>query len=555
MSSERLIYLPLGGAGEIGMNAYVYGYGPKGRERLILVDCGVAFPDMDGSPGVDLIMADIAWLRHHRKRLEAIFITHAHEDHVGALGMLWDQLQVPVYARRFTAMHARLKMEERGQDYNRVETVRAFPEAVEAGPFRVSFLPVAHSIPESSALVIESPAGKVIHTGDFKLDPTPLVGESWDPDLWAQAASGGVQALVCDSTNVFSLHPGRSEASLRAPLKELIAGASGMVAATTFASNVARLKTLAEAGREAGRSIVLLGRAMQKMVRTAEEAGVLSGFPNILQPEEARDIPRDKLMLIVTGSQGERRAASAQLSQGRFLGLELKEGDLFIFSSKIIPGNERGVIRVMNAYSEMGVDVVAEDDRYHVSGHANRPDLLAVHALVKPRMLVPMHGEHRHLREHARLAEASGIPAAVAPNGSMVDLSGERPQVVEHVETGRVYRDGSVLIGALDGIVRDRIRLALNGHLAVSVIIDEDDAPIEEPWVVPFGLPEKGATGTPLVEAVEDAVAEVLGRADRRLVASDEKLEREVVRAAKQAALDVIGRKPEVSVVISRLES
>lgn len=554
MSSDRLIYLPLGGAGEIGMNAYVYGYGPKGRERLILVDCGVTFPDMDSSPGVDLIMADIAWLRHHRKRLEAIFITHAHEDHVGALGMLWGELKVPVHARRFTAMHARLKLEDHGQDYGAVQVAHPFPEVVEAGPFRVSFLPVAHSIPESSALLIESPAGRVIHTGDFKLDPTPLVGEAWDPDLWAQAAAGGVQALVCDSTNVFSEHPGRSEASLRAPLAELIAGAKGMVAATTFASNVARLKTLAEAGRDAGRSIVLMGRAMQKMVRTAEEAGVLSGFPNTIAPEAARDIPRDRLMLIVTGSQGERRAASAQLSQGRFQGLELTAGDLFIFSSKIIPGNERGVIRVMNAYSEMGVDVVAEDDRYHVSGHANRPDLAAVHALVRPRMIVPMHGEHRHLREHARLAEASGIPAVVAPNGSMVDLTGERPQVVEHVETGRIYRDGTVLIGALDGIVRDRIRLALNGHLAVNVIIDEDDAPIEEPWVVSFGLPEKGATGAPLVEAVEDAVAEVLGRADRRLVASDEKLEREVARAAKQAALEVIGRRPEVSVVVSRLE-
>lgn len=555
MSSDRLIYLPLGGAGEIGMNAYVYGYGPKGRERLILVDCGVTFPDMDSSPGVDLIMADMAWLRHHRKRLEAIFITHAHEDHVGALGMLWGALGVPVHARRFTAMHARLKLEEHGQDYNAVQVARPFPEAVEAGPFRVAFLPVSHSIPESSALVIETPAGKVIHTGDFKLDPTPLVGEAWNPDLWAQAAAGGVQALVSDSTNVFSEHPGRSEASLRAPLTELIRGASGMVAATTFASNVARLKTLAEAGRDAGRSIVLLGRAMQRMVRTAEEAGVLSGFPNTIPPEEARDVPREQLMLIVTGSQGERRAASAQLSQGRFQGLELKEGDLFLFSSKTIPGNERGVIRVMNAYSEMGVDVVSEDDRYHVSGHANRPDLLAVHDLMRPRMVVPMHGEHRHLREHARLAEASGIPAVVAPNGSMVDLTGERPQVVEHVETGRIYRDGSVLIGALDGIVRDRIRLALNGHLTVGVVVDESDEPIEEPWVAAMGLPEAGPTGTPLIDAVEDAVAAVLGRADRRLLTSDEKLERELARAAKQAAFETIGRKPEVSVIVSRLEA
>ena len=553
MTSDRLIYLPLGGAGEIGMNMYVYGYGPEDRERLILVDCGVTFPDMDGSPGVDLIMADVDWLAERRDRLEAIFITHAHEDHVGALGLLWGRLGAPVHARSFTAAHARRKMEERGHSPDEVNVAGPYPAAVEAGPFRVSFLPVSHSIPESSGLVIETPAGKLIHTGDFKLDQTPGVGEPWDPEMWRAAAAGGVQALICDSTNVFSDRPGRSEASLTGEIRDLVAGAPGMVVATTFASNVARVKTLAEAGVAAGRSVVLLGRAMQRMVRISGETGVLTGFPPTVEAEEAQSIPRENLMLIVTGSQGERRAASAALSRGKYLGFEMREGDMFLFSSKTIPGNELGVGRIANAFSAMGVDVVEDDDRYHVSGHANRPDLEAVHRLVAPAMLVPMHGEHRHLRAHARLAEANGIPAAVAPNGTMLDLSGPRPEVIEHIEAGRTYLDGSVLIGAFDGVVRDRIRMALNGHMTVGVIVDENDEVIEDAWVVPRGLPETGAGRTPLAEVIEDDLAGLLARAEDRTVMDDDKLEELVRRRTRQLANEIIGRKPEVTVLISRL--
>jgi len=553
-SKERLIYLPLGGAGEIGMNAYVYGYGTPDEERLILVDLGVTFPDMDGTPGVDLILPDVTWLKERADRLDAIFITHAHEDHVGAIAHLYRDLGAPVYARAFTANIARGKMAEFGHPEEAVRTVSPWPEQVEAGPFKVGFLPISHSIPESAGLVIDSPEGRVIHSGDFKLDPNPIVGEPFDPDLWAEVAKPGVRALICDSTNVFSPNPGRSEAELAQPLEELVLNAKGMVVATTFASNVARLKTLAEAAERAGRSVVLLGRAMRRMVEAAVETGVLRDFPKVVSPEEAQDIPRESLMLLVTGSQGERRAASAQLARGKYRGLELAEGDLFLFSSKTIPGNERGVIRIINQLSEKGVDVIDDfDGRYHVSGHANRPDLERMHQIVQPQMVIPMHGEHRHLREHARLAEAQGIASVIAVNGMMVELSGNAPKVAGYVETGRTYLDGTVKIGALDGIVRDRIRMALNGHLVVSVVLDEEDEPIDGAWVDLMGLAETGTSNADLVDVLEEDLGQFLGRAGRKTLTDNDKLEEGLRRVARQSALAEIGKKPEVTVVISRL--
>ena len=554
MSSERLIYLPLGGAGEIGMNAYVYGYGAPGKERLIVVDLGVAFPDMDSSPGVDLIIADIAWLRERRDQIEAVFVTHAHEDHVGGVAHTYDQLQAPIYARRFTANIAARKMGEHGHPEEAVNVVGAWPEQITAGPFTVGFLPISHSIPESSALVIDTPDGRVIHSGDFKIDPTPGVGEPYDPALWAEVCKGGVKALVCDSTNVFSPEPGRSEASLGPAIEELVSGAQGMVVATTFASNVARVKTLAVAGDKAGRSIVLLGRAMKRMVEAALETGVMSDFPRTVSPEDARAIPRENLMMLATGSQGERRAASAQLARGKYQGIEMQEGDLFLFSSKTIPGNERGVIRIMNQFSELGVDVVDDSGgKYHVSGHANRPDLETLHDVVKPQVLIPMHGEHRHLRAHAKLAEDRGLNSVLAVNGMMIDLSGNQPKVTEYIETGRTYIDGSVQIGALDGVVRDRIRMALNGHITVTVILDEEDEMLGDPWVDCMGLPDMGSSNAALVDVLEEDLGQYLGRAKAATLRDDGKLNEELRRVARSSAMAEIGKKPEVTVVVSRL--
>ncbi|SLN18017.1 ribonuclease J [Ruegeria meonggei] len=555
MSSERLIYLPLGGAGEIGMNAYVYGYGKPGQERLILVDLGVTFPDMDTTPGVDLIHADISWLQERADRLEAVFVTHAHEDHVGAVAHCYGALGAPIYARAFTANIARRKMEEHGHPEDAVQTISAWPEQISVGPFSVGFLPVSHSIPESAALVLDTPAGRIVHTGDFKLDTAPIVGEPFDPDLWAEVAKPGVKALVCDSTNVFSQHAGRSESEVGPEITRLVESASGMVVATTFASNVARVKTLAEAGQRAGRSVVLLGRAMRRMIEAATETGILTDFPKVVSAEEAVDLPRQNLMLLVTGSQGERRAASAQLARGKYRGLELKEGDLFLFSSKTIPGNERGVIFIMNQLSEKGVDVVDDSSGlYHVSGHANRPDLEKVHALIDPQMVIPMHGEHRHLREHAKLAEAGGRTGILAVNGTMLDLTGNAPRVVDYIETGRTYLDGTVKVGALDGVVRDRIRMALNGHVTVTVILDEENEPLGEPWCDTMGLSETGTSRAALVEVLEEDLNQFLMRADAKTLRDDDKLEEALRRIVRQTAKSEIGKKPEVTTVISRMK-
>ncbi|TBX29361.1 ribonuclease J [Nioella sediminis] len=553
-SSPRLIYLPLGGAGEIGMNCYLYGYGPQGDERFILVDVGVSFPDMDGTPGVDLILPDIAWIAERADRLDGIFITHAHEDHVGALGHLYRHFRkVPVFARPFTAAIATRKMEEAGQDPAMVQVAPVWPETVQAGPFTVGFAPTSHSIPEASALVIDSPEGRVVHSGDFKIDPDPRVGEPFDPAMWEEIGKTGVRALICDSTNVFSRHAGRSESDLPEPITKLVAEARGMVVATTFASNIARVKTLAEAGRAAGRSVCLMGRAMKRMVTVAVETGVLTDFPSTISPEEATQVPRENLMLIVTGSQGERRAASAALSRGKYLGHELKEGDTFLFSSKTIPGNEVSVGRIQNALSEIGVDIVDEQSGfYHVSGHANRPDLERMHGLLKPQILVPNHGEHRHLREHCKVGAAGGMTPVLAPNGSMVDLSGNKPGIVEHVDVTRAYLDGSRVIGALDGVVRDRMKLALNGLVIVALIIDEEDEPLEDCWVELRGLPEMVGNQS-LSEMIEDQLAEMFPRLTHKMVMHDDKLQDEVKRVVRQVCVSEIGRKPEVTTIISRL--
>jgi len=536
-AAERLIYLPLGGAGEIGMNAYVYGYGLPGKEKLIVVDLGVTFPDMDTTPGVDLILPDIAWLKARRADIEGIFITHAHEDHVGAIGHYWQSLGAPVYARAFTANIARRKLAEHGLPDSVVTVVEPYPQVIECGPLKISYVPISHSIPESAGLVIDTPVGRLIHSGDFKIDETPVVGDPFNRPLWEEVSKDGVKALICDSTNVFSPLPGRSENTIGDAIAEMMSNATGTVVATTFASNIARLKTLALAAKKANRSVVLLGRSMQRMVEAATQVGILSGFPPIVFPEDALNMPRNSIMLLVTGSQGERRAASAQLAQGKYLGLSLKDGDTFLFSSKTIPGNERGVIRIMNQLSELGVDVIDDaGGKYHVSGHANRPDLATMHEIVKPEMLIPMHGEHRHLREHVKLGEQSGIKGIVAVNGMMIDLTGDRPSVAEYIETGRTYLDGSVKVGAMDGVVRDRIRMALNGQMVVTLILDENDEPLGDPWVEISGLSETGKSNTSLAEVVEADLAQFLGRANDKTLRDDVKLEKELKNVARKSA-------------------
>jgi ribonuclease J len=554
MSADHLIYMPLGGAGEIGLNSYIYGFGPPDKERFIIVDLGVSFPDMDTTPGVDLILPDLSWIKKRRDRLEGILITHAHEDHIGAIGHLWEDLRVPVYCRAFTAHIARLKMNDAYTSESSVNTVEQWPKTLNLGPFKVGFVPISHSIPESSSVVIDTPVGRLVHTGDFKIDETPGVGEPFNKEVWRDIAKGGVKALICDSTNVFSKQKGRSEASISSSIQELIESAEKLVVATTFGSNVARLKTLAEAGIKSGRSVCLLGRAMRRMIDASVESGVLSDFPPLISPEDALNVPRQNLLILATGSQGERRAATAQLANGKYRGFSLQEGDLFIFSSKTIPGNEKGVSRIINQFSEMGVDVVEDDSGlYHVSGHANCPDLEQMHEIIQPQFLIPMHGEHRHLREHSKLALEKGIASIVCPNGNILSLSSNKPKILEKIELGRLYLDGSSKVPSTEGAVRDRIRMALNGLVIVTILLDEKDDLIGDPWCETKGLPLVTNSNAPLIDCLEEDLGQLIGRVDPDVILNNDKLEEVLKRGARQTCKSEIGKKPEISVIISRL--
>ncbi len=552
-NAERLVYLPLGGSGEIGMNMYAYGWGKPGKEKWIVVDLGVTFPDAFGTPGVDLIMADTSFLEERRADILGIFITHAHEDHIGAVGLLWHRLEAPVFARKFTAAVVRDKFERVGLGEDNLTTLGAYPEQVELGPFKLSFLPVPHSIPEASGLVIDTADGRVVHTGDLKVDPNPQVGEPFDPALFEDVASNGIKALVCDSTNVFSTAAGRSEALIIDDIEAFMSDAKGMVVATTFASNIARLRTLAVAAKRSGRAVVLMGRAMHRMLGFARATGVLPDFPDTVDVSEIDDIPRDHLFILATGSQGEFRAASAQLSRGKFQGVELREGDSFLFSSKTIPGNEIPIANIINNFARLGVRVVSDDERYHVSGHANRPDLQKIHQIFQPDLLVPMHGEYRHLKEHAALGAEGGLKSVVVPNGTMIALTGDdRGREIDEFTSGRTYLDGPILIDAQSGVVRERVRMAQRGHVAVNVIIEDGNLPLDAVWVRASGLPdpEDGDLETYLEQVIETQIAQ----AKRHVFATDETVEELVGMAVSRYCRDAIGKKPTCSVIVSRVE-
>ena len=551
-----LVYCALGGAGEIGMNCYLYGYGDGPDRRWIMVDLGLGFGDMETAPGVELVLPDIEFAVEERSRIEALFITHAHEDHIGAIIHLWRKLRIPIHARKFTAEVIRRKMREEGLDPLVVEVAEAH-EAVPAGPFSVEFLPTTHSIPEASMLAIRSASGVVIHTGDFKIDPAPLMGPAFDTATLQRYGDEGVLALLCDSTNVFVPGHGNSESDLVDPITALIKAQPGAVAATTFASNVPRLRTLAQAAAAADRSIVVAGRAMRRMIDIAQDTGQLTDFPPVIGENEAADIPREHLFYLVTGSQGEHRAALARIAGGTHPTIDLREGDTVIFSSKNIPGNEGGIYRLHNRLSEQGLTVIDSDQALiHVSGHARGADLEMVYQALRPTVAVPLHGEHRHLVEHARRALEWGAAASiVAPNGSVVALDGDPLRVIEHVETGRIYLDGTTHIGAMDGVIRDRLKMARQGQVIVAVTVDDLGDLLADPEVRTLGAPNRGE-GWPatLSEMIAEAVDEAVEDAPKKSRRSDAALEELVSRTARRVCSRHWGKKPVVTVIVTRLE-
>ena len=558
-TSDELVYVALGGAGEIGMNLYLYGFGSGKDQRWIMVDCGVGFADMASAPGVELMLPDIDFIAAQRKKLVGIFITHAHEDHVGAVGRYWRRLRAPVYCTPFTGEIAKRKLEEVGLPEKHL-TIVPPRRRIEVGPFDCAFTPITHSIPEAMALMIRTAAGSVFHTGDFKFDPEPTLGAPIDEAEFAALGEEGVLCLACDSTNVFEPGVSGSEQTVRADLAQIMRETEGAVAATTFASNVARLKTLAEIARETERSVVVAGRAMKRMIEAAVSTRVLTDFPEVVSEERAAQMPARHLLYLVTGSQGEQRAALARISVGQHPTVTLGEGDLVIFSSRTIPGNEKEVIKVYNRLSERGVRVVDADHAHiHVSGHACRDELQKLYSLLKPRTSLPLHGEHRHLVEHARMAKEWGAEhAVVAPNGAMVRLAGgpeNAPTVIDEVETGRVYIDGSVHVGAMDGVLRSRLKLARQGHVSIALVVDEEGELIADPEVRSVGLPEDGEDWpAPIDEMIAEAVDEAVERLGEREKQSDTQIEETAAGACRRVCEKRWGKKPETTAIVVRLE-
>jgi ribonuclease J len=548
---SELVFAPLGGLGEIGMNCALYGYGPASARQWLMVDLGVAFAGED-LPGVDLIMPDLSFIEKAKKNLVGVVITHAHEDHIGALAELWPDLGAPVYMTRFAAGLAEARrLGEPGAPKIPLRIV-APGERVAIGPFVVEFIAVAHSIPESTALAIRTPAGLVVHTADWKIDPSPIIGPPTDEARLKALGDEGVLALVCDSTNVLREGESPSERDVAKTLAWLIGEAKGRVVVTTFASNVARLRSAAEAGFAAGRQVLVLGRAIERVVAVARECGMLDGVPPFLGMDAFERLPRDKILALATGSQGEPRAALARLAADEHPTAELSAGDTVIFSSRTIPGNEKAVGKIINAFVTASVEVVTDRTALvHVSGHPRRAEMAKMYAWVRPRIAVPAHGEPLHLSEHAALARAQGVPEVLrAFDGDLIRFAPGDVSSIGKVASGRRLKDGTILLPADQESVGQRRRLAFAGVVSVAIALTPRGEMAGDPDVMIAGLPERTREGGAIDALIDDAIFEAFEalppgkRRDPDVVSSA------IERAVRNSVGAVWAKKPQVHVLV-----
>jgi len=466
--SGDLTFLPLGGTGEIGMNLNLYRCGGK----WLAVDCGIGFGGND-NPEIEIMMPDPGFIAERRDQLLGLVITHAHEDHIGAVAHLWRQLRCPVYATPFAAAVLRRKLTEAGMLAEVRLHVVPCGGRIELPPFSLEFMPVAHSLPEAQALAIRTPYGTILHTGDWKLDPNPLIGPATDEAAFRRLGEEGVLAMVCDSTNAMVDGHSGSEAEVRQSLSELIRPMRGRVAVTCFASNVARVESVVMAARDAGRHVALVGRSLRNLEAAARECGCLRGLPEFVSEDEAGSIPDDSLLILVTGSQGEPRSALSRIAADTHPNIALGEGDTVIFSSRMIPGNERPITMVQDSLVRRGVRVITDDDEVtHVSGHPARDELQQLYALVKPKYAVPVHGEWRHLSAHAALAKEAGAIPILLEDGDMLSLSPGRPEIVDSAPVGRLALDGNRVVPLNGGVLAARRRMLFNGVVLGSFAID-----------------------------------------------------------------------------------
>lgn len=541
---DELVFLPLGGSGEIGMNLNLYGFGPPERRKWLMVDLGITFGD-ELIPGVDVVMPDIRFIAERRRDLLGVVLTHAHEDHIGAVPHLWPLLRCPIYATPFTAHLVRAKLDEADVDARVTEI--PLNGRFDVGPFGIELITLTHSIPEPNAVAIRTPLGTILNTGDWKIDPAPLVGDVTDEAALRRLGDEGVLAMTCDSTNVFV--PGRagSEGDVRASLGKLIAGRKGRrIAVTAFASNVARIETVALAAHDAGRSVALVGRSMRRMVAAAQATGYLTHLPPFVNEDQAGMLPPENAVYLCTGSQGEQGSALARIALGEHRSAPLEPGDAVIFSSRVIPGNEKKVGAMQNALAARGVEIVTDQDHLvHVSGHPCRDELADMYRWVRPRIAIPVHGELRHMMEHKRFALSLQVPdAIVAPNGSIVKLAPGDVTIIDEAPSGRVHMDGAVPVAEGEGLARARRGLGYAGFAGVTVIVDKKGRAATAPVVQTEGIPETVAAA--MREAAETAAR--AGRLD-----DEEEAAERIRRAVRREAQAVWNKRPVVRVELVRV--
>ncbi len=547
MSRKELVFLPLGGSGEIGMNMNLYGFGAEANRQWIMIDCGVMFGDL-ATPGVDLICPDPTYIMEEREALHGLLLTHGHEDHIGAVALLAPKLGCPIYATPFTAALVRRKLDEYGIK-NAPLRVIDMNSKLSLGPFDLEYVTLTHSIPEPSAIVIRTELGAVLHTGDWKIDPAPTLGPVADGPTIRKLGDDGLLAMVCDSTNVFSKGESGSESKVRKNLVELIGKQKGRVAVTTFASNVSRVVSICEAAAATDRSVCLLGRSMLRIVDAAREVGILPEALSFVDPKDAGHLPREHVLYLCTGSQGEPRAALARIARDDHRDLVLGDGDTVIFSSKVIPGNDREIYNLQNDLVDRGVHIVTEKDEFiHVSGHPCRDELKAMYEWARPHIAIPVHGEARHLEEHADYASELGTAETLAPrNGDLIRLAPEGPEVIEEVPAGRMYLDGDALLPDGAAPMRERRKLAYAGVVVISTLLDGSGAPDGLPKIFCKGV----YAGDELAELAGDIVVAIedLPKKKRH---DDNAVEIAIRRATREFFDDVWGKRPLIETHILR---
>ncbi len=555
---SELVFCALGGLGQIGMNCYLYGTGPKTAREWVMVDIGITFPEGENDPGVDVILPDLRFIEDEHVNLKGIVITHAHEDHFGALIELWPRLKVPVYATPFTAALIRAKLAEQG---NKVRIpIKEIPVQgkFEVGPFKLEFVSVAHSIPEPQALVIRTAEGMVLHSGDWKIEERPFgTGTETDASRIRELSAEGVTAFICDSTNALREGRSPSETEVAASLAEVIGKCSGVVGVTIFSSNVARIHALWEAARANGRVLVVAGRAMHRMIAVAMETGHLPAEFKYVDQNQFGQLSPSRALVLCTGSQGESRAAVARIAAGEHPQIKFSAGDTMIFSSRTIPGNERTVGKIQNQLVERGVKLVTDSDALvHVTGHPRRDELREMYSWVKPKLAIPMHGEARHLAAHAELAKQAGVPKVmIVRNGDIVRLAPGDASIIDEAPVGRLFRDGDLLVDSSSGPVRDRRKLSEVGICVVSLVFDEKGGIAAEPDAILDGIPETDVEGTEMYDIVTDAIDGTLKSIPPKRRADQERVEEAVRKAVRSAIENAWGKRPIVKVMTAIVDA